>query len=89
MDIFRAFNVCRQWLAVTLEWRPELKEKPSTSNSVRKNYERVLLAFEEHLSQGAPERTIPNTWGSKAAGKREAKANQQASPSALPDTVQT
>lgn len=72
-------DIPRQWLAVTLEWRPELKEKPSTSNAVRKNYERVLLAFEEHLSQGAPERMIPNTWGLKAAGKREAKANQQAS----------
>lgn len=58
---------------MTIEWRPELKEKASTSNSVRKNYERVLLAFEEHFSQGAPERSIPNTWGSKAAGKREAK----------------
>lgn len=68
---------CRQWLAVTLAWRPELREKKSTSIMVRKNYERVLLAFEQRLSAGAPERLISSTWGAKSASKREAKAQRQ------------
>lgn len=68
---------CRQWLAVSTEWRAELKEKASMSVTVRKNYERALLAFEERLSTGAPERIIPNTWGAKSAGKRGAKAQRE------------
>lgn len=53
----------RQWSKVMRAWRPELKDKPSVSSvPFRKNYERLLLAFENHLSEGAPSHIIkPDT----------------------------
>ena len=63
-------HIClfRHWGAVAHEWRVELK--PSAGSAVRKKYERLLLAFERAVSEGAPSRPLPNQQAAKAAERK-------------------
>jgi hypothetical protein len=56
---------------VLIAWRPDLREnRAHSSTAFRREYERLLLAFEEHLARGAPERAIKNTYGAKRGDKQ-------------------
>ena len=57
------------------EWRAALK--PSAGSAVRKKYERLLLAFERSVSEGAPSRPLPNLQALKAAERRVRRLNRQ------------
>ena len=53
-------------------WKPDLKA--GAAAIARKNYERLLLAFEWALSAKAPERPIQNTRGASGAKATDKKA---------------
>lgn len=52
------------------EWKAE--PKAGAGAAIRKKYERLLLAFERQLAEGAPQRALPNPQAAKAAQKQVA-----------------
>ncbi len=50
------------------EWKAE--PKGGASAALKKKYERLLLAFERQLAEGAPQRPLANPQAAKAAQKQ-------------------